>query len=424
MRSLQFKRIFIGLSILTLCLVGFQNCANNFPAQSVPHQNNNNDSPPDKGADSDVNANPSVPQLRENSAALALSEGQLVGAPEKGSILQRGSNNKVSLVIAPQLPSQEATYFRYKVLAQSGESISSTVAYKYGVPVSVVLSATTTTIKIQLQFFDTSGREIARGTTATFSVGDVFIVAGQSNAANHGEVETQSTNPLNRSFSPASGNWGMLGDPLPFASNWKMPQFGSKSFFGGSPWPTFADGLSYKTGFPVGMASVAWGGSSLSQWLYGGNDGYTSYTNEGPLVNYLIKTAQRLPNCGFAAVLWHQGESDSILGTSQAVYKAQMIELRRKFVQATGCDRPWFVAQASYVPYSIYSVSTAQMGQISSAQQSLWNEPGFAQGPNTDLLTSNQYRYDELHFSLSGLKEHGRQWVEKVMLGLGLKGSP
>lgn len=362
---------------------------------------------------------PAPLQLKERSDATVLSPLQMQGSPKEGSIVQRRSGNKASLKIQPSVSSMAIRYFRYKLLSSTGAVIGSVSNFVAGQVVSVDVPAEMKLVQVQLQFFDGDGEERFRGTTSRFAVGDVFVVGGQSNAATHGEFGTQVQNSLNVAMSPQHGTWTLLRDPMPWASNWSLPQFGGKSNSGGSPWPTFADKLSMRTGVPVGMVNHAWGGSTVAHWLIGGNQDYFSYANEHAIVNAMIRSARTFSDCGFSAILWHQGESDSIAGTSRVDYKARMIQLRNKFVQETGCDRPWIIAQASFVP-SVFNTPPAQMAAVAAAQQDLWAESGFKQGPNTDELTSSQYRYDTLHFSLQGLVVHGQLWAEKVAIALGL----
>lgn len=412
----KYIRVSISFVLFFLMIISFQNCTNKFEALELTTQNSNSNV--DQGGDTTTEPTPTL-ELQERSDAIVLTEAQMVGAPKEGSILQRKVGNKVNLTIKPEMPSADIHYFRYKVLSADGIKVATMSDYTHGEAVTVSVEATMKLVQLQLQFFDASGIEIFRGTTTKFAVGDVFIVGGQSNAATHGEAGTQSQNPLNVAMYPQNGTWTALKDPMPWASNWKLPQFGGKANAGGSPWPTFADQLSSRTGVPVGMVSLAWGGSSVDHWLTGGNQEYASYSGEQAIVNSMIRAAKKFPDCGFAAVLWHQGESDAINGTSRATYKAKMIQLRNKFVQETGCDRPWVTAQASFLP-AVFNVPASQMTAVAAAQQDLWLEPGFKQGPNTDVMTGPQYRFDTLHFSLQGLKTHGQLWAEKVALALGL----
>lgn len=424
MKPITTSKVIVFCLATLVLLFGFQNCSTRFQAQQFSSSRALQTSLPPDDPITDPIIHPPAPEpqitMTESQNPLILSAAQMSGSPAEGIILQRKSDNKVILTILPELSALDVQFFRYKIISPTGQQVSTAVKYVGGTAVSIPVAAAMARLSVQLQFFDRTGIEVARGTTKNFLVGDVFIVGGQSNAANHGQTETKSTNPLNSALYPQFGTWVELADPLPFASNWKLPQFGSRSYFGGSPWPTFADAVSANTGVPVGMASVAWGGSSVNEWLVGGNADYTQYSKEQALVNYMIIAAKRMPDCGFSAVLWHQGETDSLNGTPKATYVAKMIQLRNKFVQETGCSKPWIIAQASYMP-PLTGISVSAMAQISQAQQELWQVSGFMEGPNTDLLIGSQYRFDEVHFNLAGLKLHGQLWADKVLSGMSLK---
>ena len=333
----------------------------------------------------------------ENSNSAILSASNISGAPREASILQRQSNGSATLRLAPIVPNG-VYYYRYKLISPGNTQVSSVQKYIKDSSLDVPVSSGMRSMTVQLQFFDVTGMEKWRWTSANFSVGDVFLVAGQSNAANHGEIATQSQYELNHVLDAQFGKWSALKDPLPVATSF------DKNF--GSPWPTFADKLSDITGKPVGISSVAYGGSSVSLWLHGSN-------GTSPFVERLIMAAKALPGCNFKAVLWHQGETDAINGTTRDVYKSLMVQLRNKFIQETGCQQPWIVANASYVPPS-FNTSQSKMDVIRQAQQDLWRTTGFMQGPDTDTQISIQERYDTLHFALSGQRKHGALWAEKV----------
>lgn len=248
--------------------------------------------------------------------------------------------------------------------------------------------------------------------------GDVFIVIGQSNAAVHGQTSQESSFAWNKTFSAADQKWIPLSDPLPMASNWRMSEFGGASSAGGSIWPIFADIWSAKTGKPVGIINLAWGGTTAAHWLDQTSETYQSQTglNE-PLLTRLIRVSNSIGGCQFKNVLWHQGESDAIAGTSKENYKAQLRALRDKFVSSTGCNQPWVIAHASFLPQSM-NIPEVQMRAIREAQYELADGSSFMIGPDTDLMTSAKYRYDTLHFSDAGMRLHAELWANKLSQGI------
>ena len=176
-------------------------------------------------------------------------------------------------------------------------------------------------------------------------VGEVFVTAGQSNSANFGAPPQNPNDRVSALTSWSNGVWQHAIDPQPIAN-------GS----GGSPWPDFGDAMVAKWNVPIGLVSVGIGGRArrrvASRWL-------------------ALPAAQELagvsrPN-GTLAVLWHQGESDSIAGTSSATYASRLNAIITQSRVDAGWDVPWGVAIASYHPDS----SSAQEAQVAAGQQSV-----------------------------------------------------
>lgn len=218
-------------------------------------------------------------------------------------------------------------------------------------------------------------------------VGEVFIVAGQSNSANHGNV----TLTPNDSRVSTWGNdgWRFATDPLPIAT-------GS----GGSPWPALGDHLTLRYDVPVGIISVGWGGTKVEQWLPDDN-------SNDPLFDRIIMALEEVGYLGARAILWHQGESDLASGTTTEEYASMLNEVIMGSRIAAGWDIPWVVARASYLP----GFSVESLAEIVDAQQSVIDNDSLTYlGPDTDLLIGDSWRYDSVHFNEEGLREHARLW--------------
>ena len=87
-------------------------------------------------------------------------------------------------------------------------------------------------------------------------VGEVFVVAGQSNSTNYGSERQRTATGMVSSFDGSA--WRLADDPQGGV------QDGSK---GGSFLPAFGDALVAKYKAPVGVASVGCGATSVRQWL-------------------------------------------------------------------------------------------------------------------------------------------------------------
>lgn len=236
--------------------------------------------------------------------------------------------------------------------------------------------------------------EVAR--VERFGVGEVFVVAGQSNSANSGEERLLSTDDRVSAFDGAA--WTLAADPMPGV------QDGSD---GGSPWPACGALLAKEWNVPIAFASCGFGGTSIGQWQ---KDAAPIAQKKEPLYAALVQRARALGK--FRAILWHQGESDASMGTSTADYASRFRALRDALTKDLGSSPPWIVAHVSFVP----DLDAARMQTIRAAQEQLWKEKVALQGPDTDdLLGAMRHSKDRIHFSKAGLEEHGRRWAARIL---------
>ena len=162
-------------------------------------------------------------------------------------------------------------------------------------------------------------------------VGDVFVTAGQSNAACFGSPTQRPTDDRVSAYTLSSGTWRFATDPQPDNSG----GIGS----GGSAWPTLGSLLVQSNQVPVGFVGVAYGGSALNQWLPG-----TSF------FLYLTNALRALGTNGVRAVLWHQGESDSLNNTTASTYAQQLSNVVASSRAAAGWPVTWGIAEVSFHP--------------------------------------------------------------------------
>jgi hypothetical protein len=253
-------------------------------------------------------------------------------------------------------------------------------------------------------------------------VGEVFVVSGQSNSTNYGEVPQVTETGMVASFSGEA--WRLANDPQPGV------QDNSKK---GSFIPSFGDALYWKYQVPIGVASAGHGSTSVRQWLPAGEPvevmpTMTKYvvqaadgtlTSDGTLFNGMMTRIRQLGVHGFRAVLWHQGESDSHQKPEHEIsgetYRRMLEHVILSTRKQAGWDIPWFVAEASYGTPEIPS-----WPPVREAQRNLWLSGVALPGPDTDTLGS-PYRQNNgmgVHFSAAGLKAHGQLWAQQVELYL------
>ncbi len=263
---------------------------------------------------------------------------------------------------------------------------------------------------------------VADLTVPHVGVGEVFIISGQSNATNYGEVPQTTETGMVTTFSGEA--WRPADDPQPGT------QDNSKK---GSFAPSFGDALYRRYHVPIGLASVGHGSTSVRQWLPAGervelmptmtkyilkaDDG--TLTSDGTLFNGMMARINQFGPHGFRAILWHQGESDSHQPPEHEIsaetYRRMLEHVILTTRKQAGWDIPWFVAQASY-----HRPEDTSTPPIREAQSRLWQTGVALQGPDTDTLTA-AYRQNNgkgTHLNDAGLKRHGQMWAHQVELYL------
>lgn len=262
------------------------------------------------------------------------------------------------------------------------------------------------------------GQEVARQEVPHVGIGEVFVVAGQSNSANHGEERQRPKSGLVATFD--GQQWRLADDPQPGASG-----------DGGSFMPPLGDAIVAQVQVPVGFIACGIGATSIREWLPKGasfpnpptiesrvekqSDG--TWVSNGAAYDSFIARIKPLGTKGFRAVLWHQGESDANQPDPSRtlpgrLYREYLERLIRDSRSDLDWEVPWFVAQASYhVPGDEGS------DDIRAAQSSLWHDDIALQGPDSDALKGplRDGNGQGVHFSGPGLREHAAKWAERVL---------
>lgn len=213
-------------------------------------------------------------------------------------------------------------------------------------------------------------------TVSNVGVGDVFIVAGQSNASGRGtNNQTYSHASLLASRFHNNYTWGDLVDPTD--SNSGQPDSVSQDGdAAGSVWPLVATLLMADQSVPVAFVPCAKGGTSITEWQPGANhvDRATLYGS----MNY------RAFLTGAKAVLWWQGETDGVDGMSQATYNSNLDSL----ANAIQADRGIKLVVAKLQDCT--GIADANENAIRAAVADAWaDNDNVVAGPDLSGLTSD-----------------------------------
>jgi hypothetical protein len=220
-------------------------------------------------------------------------------------------------------------------------------------------------------------------------VGEVFLTCGQSNSCNHGRPLQTPKDDRVSACDWQSGRWRHADDPQPGAEG-----------DGGSPWPILGDLLAAQYDVPIGFISVGVGATSVEQWL-----------PNGDLYRHIKLGLERAGPHGIRAILWHQGEQDSVAGTSTDEYYHALSLIIARSRHDAGWQVPWGVALVSYHP----SAPAINYPPIIAAQKLvIEKEPNVFTGPATDDFHNHDYMADGVHFNSKGLTAHAQGWAKAL----------
>lgn len=265
---------------------------------------------------------------------------------------------------------------------------------------------------VALRVLDAAGAPLAETSVADVLVGDLWILAGQSNMQGYGNrVNEEAEDPLVHLFA-MNDEWRVAKDPLHVleesidpvhanppddATRQQQIKDALARTKGMGLGMTFAKELAHRTGRPIGLVACAHGGTSMDQWSpaardQGGASLYGSTIRRVKAVGGTVK-----------GVLWYQGESDAN-PELVTVFKDKFTALIAAFRADLGNpDLPFLYVQIGrFVHANLEHVS---WNRVQAAQLAVETEvPGVAVAPAVDLGID-----DPIHIGSDGLKVLGKR---------------
>ncbi|MCC7261561.1 MAG: sialate O-acetylesterase [Candidatus Latescibacteria bacterium] len=169
-----------------------------------------------------------------------------------------------------------------------------------------------------------AGEWSVRGDTRHFlGVGDLWLIAGQSNSAGYGRGPYHDPPELGVHLFRNSEEWALAAHPMNDSTDTKHPVNREGANPGHSPYLHFGRVLRQELGHPIGLVQTALGGSPLSAW--------NPAQGQAVLFDNMVQVAQKVGG-RVRGILWYQGESDT--GT-----EADATSYARRFGQATAAWR-------------------------------------------------------------------------------------
>ena len=239
-----------------------------------------------------------------------------------------------------------------------------------------------------------AGAVVDRDVVSRMGVGEVFLIAGQSNVQGLSESPGPAAsddrvnyiaydNTVNSLFDPPAPTFSHLESASTIGPRGKTAWC----------WGIIGDQLTRKLNVPVLFINTAWEGTSVQNWAqsaagqptknaYGG----FPYPAQMPYGNLLISTQHYVNQLGVRAVLWMQGETDNFpLHTSAAAYQQNLQFLINKLSSDTGKRINWVISRTSRAQNDAINQSTTSQAIID-AQNAVLNTTfnSTFPGPETD----------------------------------------
>ena len=233
-------------------------------------------------------------------------------------------------------------------------------------------------------------------------VGDLYVIAGQSNSSGYGKDFITDPPELGVHVYKNNGRWTLAAHPLQDSTGADGKPNLDTSNTGHSLYLSFAKYLKHDLGYPIGLIQTSQGGSPLSAWNPG---------QDGRLYRNMI---QCIKECGgkIAACIWYQGCNETNFAHDAETYAERFLAMRQKMFEDLGYDNiPFVVVQiaccndpASAGADGIWGTVREQIRELNRGHRNLYVIPA------SDLSYS-----DHIHISAASNMRLGER-AAKVLL--------
>ncbi|GAB2550616.1 sialate O-acetylesterase [Spirosoma aerophilum] len=251
-------------------------------------------------------------------------------------------------------------------------------------------------------------------------IGEVFIIAGQSNAQG---IHQSAPNPLNDRVNCVNYRYpdnGFPNDPpvpvftqLDNSNDFTIAPRGVGSWC----WGQLGDILVKRLNVPIMFFNAAFTGTFIRNWRDSAPEGGVAYGIGGaysarqPYINLKLALQFYAKTLGLRAVLWQQGEADNLLNTERDQYVSDLQFVIAQARRDMNQNMPWVVARASYGDF----IGGSDPAIIAAQNLTISSTANVFAGPATDFIQVPRQRaplfdFNGVHFDFDGLIEVANAW--------------
>ncbi|WP_461052694.1 T9SS type A sorting domain-containing protein [Spirosoma arcticum] len=349
-----------------------------------------------------------------------------VSFPVSRAVFQRSANNEAKIHINGYY-TQSVTRIEARVQARNGQGVSSDWVTIQASPAGGNYAGDLTVAGgwYNLEVRGMNGdQSVGTASVERVGVGEVFIIAGQSNAQGvYDDMPSATDDRVNGlNYYDASES---AGDPptdvLTRFTHLDRGGVIAPRGIGTWCWGRLGDLLAQRLNVPILFFNAGYGGTTIQNWRQSIETGRTeniyisgTYHRDGQPYANLRSTLQFYTHMlGVRAILWHQGEAENYVHTSGSRYGSDLQFVIDRSRQDSGKNIAWVVARASYTS----DLRGGRPEIIAAQNQLISSAPNVFPGPATDEIQIPRQRpprrqetYDDVHFDVDGLVDLANAW--------------